>query len=139
MGSLSDAAENRVMSWLFSTDAVDRPTAWYVGLFTSDPTEDSASGAEVAGGPTGYARQPITFVAGAVAGTKKNSNYIQFPAALTDWGSITHAVVFDALDGGNRLGHAAVSDPATHADYPQRISAGKFFIIATGNLVLTID
>jgi hypothetical protein len=41
--SLTNTYENTVLDWLLTTDAATRPTSWYVGLFTSDPTETGAA------------------------------------------------------------------------------------------------
>jgi len=47
--SLSNTFETDVLEWLFTNTSVTRPTAWYVGLFTTDPT-DAGTGTEVSGG-----------------------------------------------------------------------------------------
>ncbi len=53
MSSFSDYTENLVLNYVFTTNSVTRPTAWYVGLFTAAPS-DSGGGTEVSG--SGYAR-----------------------------------------------------------------------------------
>ena len=57
--SLTNAFETSTLQYLFTTGSVTRPTAWYLGLFTSDPTETGSAGTEVSGG--GYARKAVTF------------------------------------------------------------------------------
>jgi hypothetical protein len=47
--SLTNAFETSTLKYLLTTDSVTRPTAWYVGLFTSDPTDTGAAGTEVSG------------------------------------------------------------------------------------------
>ena len=46
MAALSDHAEALLLDWLMTADAVTRPTAWYVALYTAAPS-DSGGGTEV--------------------------------------------------------------------------------------------
>ena len=46
--SLSDTFETTTLKWLLTADAVTRPTAWYIGLFTVAPS-DAGGGTEVSG------------------------------------------------------------------------------------------
>jgi hypothetical protein len=109
MAQMSDYLEEKLYNHVFRGAAYTAPSAIYMGLFLSDPKED-ASGAEVSGG--GYARQQITMTA-PVDGEGKNQNDIIFPIALTDWGTITHVAIFDALTGGNMLVYMPISNPKT--------------------------
>lgn len=102
--SLSNYAEAAILNYFFRTAAVTRPTAWYIALYKSDPTDDN-TGTEVSGG--GYARRSVTFNAPAQVDGKgqiANSAIVEFPEATADWGEVTHFGVFDALTGGNLLG-----------------------------------
>lgn len=126
--SFVNAFETTVLQWSLTTDSVTRPTTWYVGLFTSDPTDTGAAGTEVSGGS--YARTAVTF---SVTGdTASNTAAVEFPAATATWGSVTHIGVHDASSGGNMLVHAALSAAKTIAD-------GDVFRIPTGDLDITLD
>lgn len=125
--SLSNNAETLTLKWLLTTDAVTRPTAWYVALFTSDPAE-AGSGTEVSG--TGYARTAGTF---SVTGdTAANTANIEFPVAGASWGTITHAAIFDASSGGNMIGYGALASAKT-------IASGDVLRVPTGQLTVQMD
>lgn len=125
--SFSNTFETAVLNWALTNGAVTRPTAWYVGLYTSDPT-DAGTGTEVSGG--GYAREAVTFT---VTGNEAtNSGVIEFDAATAPFGTVTHVAVLDALTGGNIITHGALS--ASKA-----IGTGDIFRIAAGDLDVTLD
>ena len=126
--SKTDYAENLVLNWLLTAGAVTRPTAWYVALTTTTPT-DAAAGTEVSGGA--YARVAATFAA-ASGGSTSNSGTVTFPTPTANWGTATHFEVWDALTGGNRLRWGALS--------PQQvINSGNTPSFAAGALVCTED
>ena len=52
--SFTNSFETDVLNWGLTAGTVTRPTAWYIGLFTSDPTDTGTGGTEVTAG--GYAR-----------------------------------------------------------------------------------
>lgn len=104
--SLSNTFETRVLTWLFTGDAVTRPSSFYVALFTSNPAED-ASGTEVSTSGTAYARQSVTF---SVSGnTATNTAAIEFPTATASYGTVTHVGVYDASTAGNLIAYAALT------------------------------
>jgi len=125
--SFSNHAENLVLDWLLTDGTATRPTAWYVGLFTSDPT-DAGSGTEVSGGS--YARTAVTFSVTGNAAT--NTAGVEFPAATASWGTVSHIAVYDASTGGNMLFHTAL-------DTAKVITDGDVFRIPTGDLDFTLD
>ena len=125
--SFSNHAENLVLDWLLTDGTATRPTAWYVGLFTSDPT-DADSGTEVSGGS--YARTAVTFSVTGNAAT--NTAGVEFPAATASWGTVSHIAVYDASTGGNMLFHTAL-------DTAKVITDGDVFRIPTGDLDFTLD
>lgn len=131
MSTFSDYSENLVLTWLFTTGSATRPTAWYVGLFTSAPS-DSGGGTEVTG--NGYARKATGTLS--VSGTSPtlctNSSAIEFAAASGgNWGTITYAAVFDSLTSGNMLGWAALTTSRT-------INDGDILRIPAGDLDITL-
>jgi hypothetical protein len=131
MSTFSDYSENLVLTWLFTTGSATRPTAWYVGLYTSAPT-DAGGGTEVTG--NAYARKATGTLT--VSGTSPtlctNSSAIEFAAASGgNWGTITYAAVFDALTSGNMLGWAALTTSRT-------INDGDILRIPAGDLDITL-
>lgn len=126
--SFTNAFETSVLTWSLTTGSVTRPAAWYIALFTSDPTDTGSAGTEVSGGS--YARTAATF---SVSGdTASNTAGIEFPAASASWGTVSHIGVMDASTGGNMLVHAALSTA-------KAIASGDVFRIPTGDLDITLD
>jgi hypothetical protein len=126
--SFSNTFETHVLQYVFTTGSVTRPTAWYVGLFTADPTDTGSGATEITG--NNYSRVSATFsVSGATATT---TAAVEFAAATGSWGTISHIGIFDASSGGNLIAHSALS--ASKA-----IGTGDVFRIPTGDLDITLD
>lgn len=126
--SFTDSFETTVLQWAMTTDAVTRPAAWYVGLFTSDPTETGAAGTEVSGGS--YARQAVTFtVAGNLA---TNSAAVEFPPATGSWGTISHAAIFTAASGGTPIWYGGLATSKV-------IDTGDVFRMPAGDIDFTLN
>lgn len=131
MSSFSDYTENLVLNWLLTTNSATRPTAWYVGLFTAAPS-DAGGGTEVSG--SAYARKVTgtISVSGTSPTTATNSAAIEFAAASGgNWGTITHAAIFDASTGGNMLAWAPLTTSRT-------INDGDVFRIPASSLTVTL-
>ena len=125
--SLTNSFETSTLQYLLTTDSVTRPTAWYVGLFTSDPTDTGAAGTEVSG--FDYARTAATFTV--TGDTATNSSAVEFPAAVGgNWGTIGWIGIMDASSGGNMIIHSAL-------DVAKAINDGDVFRIPTGDLDIT--
>jgi hypothetical protein len=125
--SFSNTYETNVLTWTFTTGAVTRPTAWYLGLFTSNPGEASG-GTEVSGGS--YVREAVTF---SVTGdTATNTAAIEWPVATASWGTITHIAVYDASTSGNQIAYAALTNSKT-------IATGDVLRVPAGDLDITLD
>ena len=130
MSSFSDYTENLLLNWLLTTNSATRPTAWFVGLFTAAPS-DTGGGTEVTG--NGYARVATgTISISGTSTTATNAVAIEFAAASGgNWGTITHAAIFDASTGGNMLAWAALTTSRT-------INSGDVFRIPAGSLTVTL-
>ena len=125
--SLSDTFETTTLKWLLTADAVIRPTAWYIGLFTAAPS-DAGGGTEVSGGS--YARKSVAFTVSGNLAT--NSAAVEFDVATADWGTITDMAVFDAVSGGNMIAYATLTAAKT-------ISNGDVFRVPANDLDITMD
>lgn len=130
MSSFSDYTENLVLNYLLTANSVTRPTAWYVGLFTAAPS-DTGGGTEVSG--NGYARKATgTMTITGTATTATNAAAIEFdPASGGNWGTLTHAAIFDALTTGNMLAWAPLTISRT-------INDGDVFRVPASSLTVTL-
>jgi hypothetical protein len=130
MSSFSDYTENLVLTYLFTNGSVTRPTAWYVGLFTAAPS-DAGGGTEVSG--SGYVRKATgTITVSGTGTTATNSAAIEFAAASGgNWGTVTHAAIFDAETSGNMLAWAELTTART-------INDGDVFRVPASSLTVTL-
>ena len=130
MSSFTDYTENLVLNWLLTTNSATRPTAWYVGLFTAAPS-DTGGGTEVSG--NGYARKATgTMTITGTTTTATNAAAIEFdPASGGNWGTLTHAAIFDALTTGNMLAWAPLTTSRT-------INDGDVFRVPASSLTVTL-
>ena len=130
MSSFTDYTENLVLNWLLTTNSATRPTAWYVGLFTAAPS-DTGGGTEVSG--NGYARKATgTMTITGTATTATNAAAIEFdPASGGNWGTLTHAAIFDALTTGNMLAWAPLTTSRT-------INDGDVFRVPASSLTVPL-
>jgi hypothetical protein len=127
--SFSNTFETHVLNYVFTATSVSRPTAWYIGLFTSNPAEDG-SGTEVSASGTAYVRKTVAFTVSGNLAT--NNAAIEFPTATSSFGTVTHIGVFTASTSGTLIAYSALS--ASKA-----IAAGDVFRIPTGDLDITLD
>ena len=130
MAALSDYAEKLLLDYSMTTGSVTRPTAWYVALYTSAPS-DAGGGTEVSGG--GYARKTVAFAAATSgAGTTSNSGDVSWTASGAAFGTVTHIGIHSALSGsGNLLWHGAMTASKT-------VNDGDTLEFAAGNIDLAI-
>jgi hypothetical protein len=125
--SMSDAFETTTLQWLFTTATVTRPTAWYLALYTTAPT-DAGGGTECSG--TAYARQSFTMsVSGNLA---TNTANIEYPTAGGTWGTLVAVGVFTAVTGGTLIASGNLTTS-------KAIDTGDVFRIPTGDLDITLD
>lgn len=131
MSSFSDYTENLVLNWLLTTNSATRPTAWYVGLFTAAPS-DTGGGTEVTGNAYARVATGTISVSGTSPTTATNSAAIEFAAASGgNWGTVTHAAIFDASTSGNMLAWAALTTS-------RPINDGDVFRIPASSLTVTL-
>jgi len=126
--SFSDTFETHVLNYVFTATSVTRPTAWYVGLFTADPTDTGSGATEISG--NSYVRKAATFTVSGNAAT--TSGAIEFTAATGSWGTISHIGIFDASSSGNLIAHSALS-------VSKAIGTGDVFRIPAGDIDITLD
>lgn len=149
MSAWTDFAENKLIDWFLRAQAIGitgatasagtGPATTYVALFTAAPS-DAGGGTEVTGGS--YARVAVTSslanwagtqgagtttASTGTSGTTSNNNAITFPAPTANWGTVTHAAIFDASTGGNMLiwGALSASKTVNNGDSAPSFPAGS--------------
>ncbi|MEK5060473.1 hypothetical protein BK126_04395 [Paenibacillus sp. FSL H7-0326] len=124
--SMTNDFENNVLNLLLRGETFTVPSAWYVGLFTTDPGE-AGTGTEVSGG--GYARVQATFTK-ATTGSSSNTADVVSPVSTAAWGTVTHFGIFDAVTSGRLLFKGTVTPnvPITGAGQQARFPAGSLVI-----------
>jgi len=127
MSEMSNYLENALINVTLRNTAYTAPSAVYVALFTSDPT-DAGSGTEVSGGS--YARTAATFGAPS-NGVSVTTADVTFPTCTVAWGTVGWIGIYDASTSGNLLYH-------TPLDVSKTIDAGDIFKISSGNLSVTL-
>lgn len=127
MSKMSNYLENALVDAVLRNTSYTSPSAVYVGLYTTDPT-DANTGTEVSGGA--YARKAATFGAPS-DGVSTTSATIEFDQATADWGIVTHVGILDASTSGNLLFHAPLTSSKT-------IQTGDVFRISSGSLSVTL-
>ena len=108
MGGFSDYWENKILDHIFGKGNYTPPTI-YVGLSTADPTDDGSGLSEPSG--NGYARVQTSASDWNAAsnGSLDNAGNITFAQAGSNWGTITHFVLFDGATAGNILAYGVLS------------------------------
>ena len=143
MSAATNYTESKALTYLLTSTADTRPTAWYVGLFTT-ATDDAGDGTEVSG--NAYVRKAVLLANGSTPGFTistsgsspnistyaKNALDITWPVATGSWGTITHIAIFDALTSGNMLFHGAVTSSKS-------IANGDTFQILANNLSIELQ
>jgi hypothetical protein len=128
MTAFTNYAETLVMTWLFTASAATRPTTWFTALHTADPTEVGNVG-ELSG--NGYARQSTAFTI--AANEASNTATLTFgPNTGSNWGTVSHVSVWDAVSTGNCLAYGALSSSVV-------IAVGDSLTIAAGALDITLN
>ena len=137
MAGFTNYLEDKVIGHLFGATAYTAPTTWYAGLQTAAPADDAA-GTEVSGGA--YARQSVAWTI-ATSGTAQASNTaaLEWPAATTNWGTVTHAGIYDAVSGGNLVAFETLTETDFSTANPKLVNTGDIFKIDAANLKIQLD
>lgn len=130
-GSFSDYLEDKILKHVFANTAYTSPTTLYVALYTVAPT-DAGGGTEISTTSTGYARQSSAFTVSGTSTLATNTAGIEYPTALTSWGTVVAIGIFDAATAGNFIAWADLTSSRT-------ISAGDIFRIPAGDLDVTLS
>jgi hypothetical protein len=134
-GSLSNNAENLVLTWLFSGTAATRPSSWYVGLFTDATglSSDQPSTEATTGTCPGYARQQITsFTISGTNPTQAVNNQAATFTATGAWSTVNYFGIWDASSGGNLVTWGTITSKTL-------ANTDQLTFPATTGLTITID
>lgn len=100
---------NNIMGNVFTTKTDPTlPINYYIGLSTSAPSLDGSGVSEPASS-AGYARVRLSNLSEPINGVITNQSAVSFEESISDWGLITHFVIYDSLTGGNLLMYDALS------------------------------
>jgi hypothetical protein len=137
-GSATDYTEAQLLAHGLGITAYTKPTAMFIGLCTSAPT-DSTAGTAVAGG--GYARVTAAFAMGGGQPTSaSNAASVDFPAATANWGNVGWFELWDAVTAGNRLFYGTLVDPTDGVTPIVRtVLSGDIVRVPAGALVINAD
>lgn len=100
----------------------------FLALLRAVPDKYGNGGEEVV--ESSYQRQPVTFTT-PVDSTMRNGARVDYPIALTDWGSIVAWALYDAQSGGNMLWTGTVESAAP-------VPIGSHFIVDIEGFELTM-
>lgn len=126
---MTNYLEEQLLKAVVNGETFTGPTALYVALFTSNPTETGTAGNEVS--DSSYSRQLVTFTQ-PIDSTVSNTELIEFPPATTPYGTVTHIGIFDNSTGGNLLFYKELANPI-------EVLEGTGIRIATGELTISLD
>jgi len=131
MSAFSNFMEAKIVDAFLRNTAYTPAVTVFMALFESAPG-DAAAGVETI--YTNYVRLPSTWTALDANGQTKNAALLSFAANGNAVASvaISHIVIFDALVGGNRLLHAALTSPKT-------LAPGDVLAFAANACVFTLD
>lgn len=123
---------NQVMGNVFNTKTSPAlPTEYYIGLSSTEPGLDGKGVTEPALS-AGYSRVKLDVLSEPTAGVITNEQAISFEESTANWGTMTHFVIYDALDGGNLLMYDTLSTA-------RNVEAATIVTIKAGSLTLTLS
>lgn len=126
---------NTVMGNVFGCKTTPAlPTEYYVGLSKGEPNIDGTfSGeGEIETDGTNYSREKITGLSEPENGVIKNTASIVFNTSDTEWGTVTHYVVYDSESGGNLLFYGLL-------DHSRHIEIYTSLVISAGALEISFN
>jgi hypothetical protein len=131
MGSFSDYWESKVLDYTFGKGGLTPPPI-FVGLSSTDPTDDGSAVAEPNGNNYERVQASASDWSVASGGTLSNISEIVFALATGNWGTMTHFALFDALTGGNMLVYGPLGES-------KAIDSGDIAKFAAGDLEVKLN
>jgi len=132
MSILSHYTRNKLYGSLLGMDTFEKPQT-YIGLATAAPTDPPGTAVE----PTGSDYNRVLYSKWSITQNRKvsNSTTISF-YSRSNWGTITHYLLWDAQEGGNLLGYGPLdSSVAVPTNKVISFSKGKLsFQVLSGTI-----
>lgn len=123
---------NQVMGNLFKTKETPAlPSEYYIGLSSTEPNVNGSSVTEPLSN-TGYKRVKLENLSEPASGVITNKQAISFDESTSNWGTMSHFVIYDALESGNLLMYDTLSTP-------RNVEAATIVTIKANSLTLTLS
>ena len=123
---------NQVMGNLFKTKETPAlPSEYYIGLSSTAPNISGGNVTEPLSNP-GYKRVKLENLSEPADGVITNEQAISFDESTANWGTMSHFVIYDALEAGNLLMYDTLSTP-------RNVEAATIVTIKANSLTLTLS
>jgi hypothetical protein len=123
---------NQVMGNLFKTKETPAlPSEYYIGLSSTAPNISGGNVTEPLSN-SGYKRVKLENLSEPADGVITNEQAISFDESTANWGTMSHFVIYDALEAGNLLMYGTLSTP-------RNVEAATIVTIKANSLTLTLS
>lgn len=123
---------NQVMGNLFKTKETPAlPSEYYIGLSSTAPNISGGNVTEPLSN-SGYKRVKLENLSEPADGVITNAQAISFDESTANWGTMSHFVIYDALEAGNLLMYDTLSTP-------RNVEAATIVTIKANSLTLTLS
>lgn len=123
---------NQVMGNLFKTKETPAlPSEYYIGLSSTAPNISGGNVTEPLSN-SGYKRVKLENLSEPADGVITNEQAISFDESTANWGTMSHFVIYDALETGNLLMYDTLSTP-------RNVEAATIVTIKANSLTLTLS
>ena len=123
---------NQVMGNLFKTKETPAlPSEYYIGLSSTAPNISGGNVTEPLSN-SGYKRVKLENLSEPADGVITNEQAKSFDESTANWGTMSHFVIYDALEAGNLLMYDTLSTP-------RNVEAATIVTIKANSLTLTLS
>ena len=123
---------NQVMGNLFKTKETPAlPSEYYIGLSSTAPNISGGNVTEPLSNSR-YKRVKLENLSEPADGVITNEQAISFDESTANWGTMSHFVIYDALEAGNLLMYDTLSTP-------RNVEAATIVTIKANSLTLTLS
>ena len=123
---------NQVIGNLFKTKETPAlPSEYYIGLSSTAPNISGGNVTEPLSN-SGYKRVKLENLSEPADGVITNEQAISFDESTANWGTMSHFVIYDALEAGNLLMYDTLSTP-------RNVEAATIVTIKANSLTLTLS
>ena len=123
---------NQVMGNLFKTKETPAlPSEYYIGLSSTAPNISGGNVTEPLSN-SAYKRVKLENLSEPADGVITNEQAISFDESTANWGTMSHFVIYDALEAGNLLMYDTLSTP-------RNVEAATIVTIKANSLTLTLS